>query len=293
MDRAEPTGYSRVDEPIGAIVIPAHNEERVLKITLPNLAPLLGQGVEIVIVANGCVDGTASAARSLGFHCVDIPQASKTAALNAGDDAVSSYPRIYLDADVIVDARTILEVINRMRSSDVLAAAPRLKVVMAKSTRLVRLYYSGWLASDYFNVGHVGSGFYALSLEARRRFATFPDLISDDLYVQQLFKSSELTVYTDLVFSINAPRTFRSLSARAIRILAGNAQLKKLAAPTSYISTQPTRRVLHLLRRSRRLNRSYVPALFYLACSAIFRWKASRLIQSARKIDWSQDRTTR
>src|SRR5580704_6736168 len=89
-----------------SIVIAAHNEAavigRCLDAVLADAAP--GE-FDVTVVANGCTDDTAqvAAARSR-VRVVDLPSAGKVPALNAGDAVAVGYPRIYLDADIVIPA---------------------------------------------------------------------------------------------------------------------------------------------------------------------------------------------
>src|SRR4051812_46956466 len=86
-----------------SIVIPAHNEAAVIGRCLSGLTQGAAPGeLEIIVVCNGCTDGTAHIARSFGqdVRVVETQIASKAAALNLGDEVASGFPRFYVDADV-------------------------------------------------------------------------------------------------------------------------------------------------------------------------------------------------
>src|SRR5690349_2834192 len=87
-----------------AVVIAAHNEEAVLGRCLDALlASACGDSLDITVVANGCTDNTAAvAAQRPGVRVIERQQPGKAAALNAGDAVAVGYPRIYLDADVVL-----------------------------------------------------------------------------------------------------------------------------------------------------------------------------------------------
>ena len=91
---------------LGSIVIPAHDEGRVIERTLAPLVPLAHSGaVEVVVAANGCSDDTVARARQVpGVRVLNLAEASKVAALNAADATTDAFPRIYLDADVVAPA---------------------------------------------------------------------------------------------------------------------------------------------------------------------------------------------
>src|SRR5687768_17018252 len=82
-----------------SIVIPAHNEGRVIGKSLANLQRDADE-LDIIVVPNGCSDDTAHVARAAGVKVVEIATPSKAAALNAGDSAAEGFPRVYLDADI-------------------------------------------------------------------------------------------------------------------------------------------------------------------------------------------------
>ncbi|MCK5603213.1 glycosyltransferase, partial [Candidatus Pacearchaeota archaeon] len=88
-----------------SVIIPAHNEEKVIGRTLEHL--LTGKftdEVEVIVVCNGCSDKTTKIVKSFqgSAKCIETPIPSKTSALNLGDAAAKGFPRIYQDADVIL-----------------------------------------------------------------------------------------------------------------------------------------------------------------------------------------------
>src|ERR1035438_4927968 len=86
-----------------SVVVPAHNEARVIGRLLGQLVAAVRPGeLDIIVVANGCADDTAEVAASFGpaVRVLTLPVACKHEALTAGDRAAASFPRIYVDADV-------------------------------------------------------------------------------------------------------------------------------------------------------------------------------------------------
>jgi glycosyltransferase involved in cell wall biosynthesis len=209
-----------------SVVIPAHDEERVLPRLLQRLAPA-GDRLEIVVVANGCADATADVARAAGVRVVELAEGSKVAALNAGDAAASVFPRAYVDADVEVDASALLALADRLREGPELVASPRLRLDLSGATWPVRAYYAVWELSAFRRRGHIGSGIYALSAEGRSRFGAFPKVIGDDRFVQGLFTPAERVTVEEAEFVVRPPRTVGALLARGARIAAGNRELQR------------------------------------------------------------------
>ena len=86
-----------------SVVVPAHDEARVIDRLLGQLTSgLPPEGLDVVVVANGCTDDTAQIAGRYepGVRVLSIPVPSKREALLAGDQAATGFPRIYVDADV-------------------------------------------------------------------------------------------------------------------------------------------------------------------------------------------------
>lgn len=214
---------------LASVIIPAHNEAAVITRVLsaltsdPNAAPL-----EIIVVANGSNDDTADRARDFGpsVQVLEIPTASKIAALNAGDVAATVFPRIYLDADVLVTGDTIRALGSYLASvQGAFVASAVLEVDTSGASWPARAFYSVWEQSDYRYNGHVGSGIYGLTEEGRARFPTFPQVIADDRYVQLLFEPVERGTLFGHTFTVRAPSTLRAQMRRATRIAVGNHDL--------------------------------------------------------------------
>ena len=88
-----------------SVIIPAHNEEAVIGRCLGSLLAGAPAGaLEVIVVANGCSDRTATVASSFGpdVRVIELAEASKHAALNAGDSVATRFPRAFVDADIEV-----------------------------------------------------------------------------------------------------------------------------------------------------------------------------------------------
>jgi len=211
--------------PTVSVVIPAHNEGRVLGRTLAALsAP--GERVEVVVVANGCQDDTVAIAQAHGARVVELGQASKAAALRAGDEAATGFPRIYLDADIVLGPGALGHLADRLRRGDVHAASPRIRFDVSGSSWAVREFYRAYAELPYVKNGLIGLGVYGMSESGRSRFTEFPDLTSDDLFVQRLFTDAERGT-SDGEFVVAAPKDVRNLVKVRTRTASGNAELSR------------------------------------------------------------------
>jgi glycosyltransferase involved in cell wall biosynthesis len=176
-----------------SVVIPAHQEQSVIGRCLDALsAQLSGGEAEVVVVANGCTDRTAEIARSHASRpqVLELPVGSKSAALNAGEAAVSAFPRIYLDADIVLGPGAV-DALARVLGGQVHAAAPVPQFETTGRPRTVRSYYRTWQRLPFLNEEPIGNGVYALSMAGRARFGEFPPLIADDLFVLRHFARHE------------------------------------------------------------------------------------------------------
>ena len=73
---------------------------------------------------------------------VEIAEASKIAALEAGDAEATVFPRAYVDADVTVDVPTLLALADALeRAGGPLVASPPLEVDTTRASLLVRQHY--------------------------------------------------------------------------------------------------------------------------------------------------------
>ena len=214
--------------PMASVVIPAHNEEAVIGRCLTRLLSGAPPGaLEVVVVTNGCHDDTAGAARRAAPRAtvIELAQASKIAALNAGDEAATAFPRFYLDADVELtfdDAAAVIEALDR---DGVECAAPACRFELADRPWFVRRFYAVWSELPYLRDALVGNGLYALSAAGRARFDRFPELTADDMFVRNRFSRAERRVVGSASFLVHPPRTLAGLLAMRERTYRGNAEL--------------------------------------------------------------------
>ena len=213
-----------------SVVIAAHNEEDVVGRCLDALLQTARTGeLEIVVVCNGCTDGTAEVVRRYGddVRVVETPRASKTGALNLGDDRVSSFPRFYVDADVTLPLASVRRIAARLAEGHAHAAAPVMNLDLRGSSLAVRAYYRIWERLPYVREGMIGVGVYALSEEGRRRFPEFPAIIADDGYVRMLFSSSERLRVDDAPVRVYAPAGLSDLARIKTRSRLGRHELRE------------------------------------------------------------------
>ncbi len=184
-----------------SILIPAHNEVGYIE---PCLDALLasddtGAPVEVIVMANGCSDGTADVAHSYmdrfaekewALTVLDLKQGGKMGALNAGDAAAQHAARIYVDADVVVSPLLISQIADVLDAPEARYASGG-PVVAASGSWFTRVYARFWASLPFCTHGVPGFGVFAVNAEGRKRWGEFPDIISDDTFVRLSFSPSE------------------------------------------------------------------------------------------------------
>jgi hypothetical protein len=219
------------------VIIPAHNESHVIGRLLGRLAGGAGhQSLEIIVVANGCTDNTAAVAAAYGYpvRVLEIPQPSKRDALKAGDQAAQGFPRVYLDADVELDATGLWSLARALDSPGVLAAGPERDLDLTHSVWPVRWYYEIWQRLPGVRHGLFGRGVVAVSEAGHRRIAALPPLLADDLAASLTFAPAERRIVPAARALVHAPRSLGDLMRRRVRVVTGVNQIERSAqAPRS------------------------------------------------------------
>jgi glycosyltransferase involved in cell wall biosynthesis len=280
------------DVPSASVIIPAHNEAAVIGRCLRTLLAGSERGeLEVIVVCNGCTDGTAVLARRLApeAHVVELDVASKVAALNAGDEAASVFPRIYLDADVelgIDAARATMAALG----DGAMCAAPLPHHDVAGRPWLIRRFYAAHERLPFFTgPGVVGNGVYALSVEGRRRFGRFPELTADDLFVMEQFRPEERRTLRSHHFTIHTPRTLTGMAQVRTRSYRGNAELHEAFPPAHDEDRAGGVAVVALLRDPAAA--SGVPV--WLAVNAWAKLRARRARARGGANEWERDQSSR
>jgi glycosyltransferase involved in cell wall biosynthesis len=218
------------------VVVPAHNEETRLGILLESLRLQADVHLDVVVVPNGCSDRTADVARSMSaafvdsghrFKVLELALGSKCAAMNAADHMLDFFPRVYLDADVILAPGSLAALAAALDVEAPRIAGPRITFA---TTGLARHVAAALLALPPFSDDVVGGGLYGVNTAGRARWANFPAIMADDAFVLGRFQSCERVLATDAQIVARFPRTGRLLSVLA-RWEVGHRQLRALGLP--------------------------------------------------------------
>jgi len=279
------------------VIIPAHNESASIRRLLDALAP--GQSaesprdspaLEVLVVCNGCTDDTAAIARQYepGVRVMEIPEASKRHALDAGDAAAHGARRAYVDADVVISRTDILRLFDALSDTH-MVTAPARHLDLTGSSWLVRSYYEVWRRLPQVESGVFGRGVVVMSPAAHARVRRLPPVMSDDLAASEAFGPGERVVVTDATVSIQCPRTFPDLLRRRIRVATGNRQLDDLALRTNEARTSGRTLVAIAVARP-----GIVPAVGVFAMvSFLARLGAARRVRRGDYTTWLRDESSR
>ena len=211
------------------VVIAAHNEAAVLGATLDAvLADALPGELEVIVSANGCTDATADIARSHpGVRVVESPLPGKTGALNRAELLATSFPRIYLDADIPASTQTIRALRDALEGPGApLVAFPSRHLDLAGRPLPVRAYFTIQRRLPVFDEALFGRGMIAISEKGRWRFAAFPEIVADDLFLDSLFDRTERVRVAGVSTTVATPLRTRDLVRRLVRVRRGNAALR-------------------------------------------------------------------
>jgi len=281
-----------------SVVIAAHDEAAVIGRCLAALDRQEGlDDLEVVVVANGCHDDTAAVARRAGARVIDLPEPGKSAALVVGDDAATGFPRVYLDADIVLPPHALAAAVRVFADRPgTLAAAPLRHVVTTASSLPVRAYMAVSSRLPAYRNSLFGRGMVALSEEGRGRFDRFPGVVADDLFLDSLYSPDEKSPIDSVDVGVVAPSTTRALLRRLVRVRRGNADLRSASGSSV---TRPDAE--HQVRRSDRLawltdvvlpQPRLAPAgVVYVSLTTLAALLAK--LGSGRAVAWGQDTTAR
>lgn len=286
--------------PTGSVIIPAHNEAAVIGRTLSALVPVLETGrVELIVACNGCTDDTAHIAKAYdGVRVLDVETASKVAALNAADDAATTWPRLYLDADIEITPTALRMVLDRLGRGDVLAARPAFRYDDTGASRPVRAFYRARRRIPATKEALWGAGAFGLTEEGHARFGSFPSVTADDLFVDLQFGQYERAILHTPPVRVVTPRTVAGLMAILRRNYRGQAEIEKgtsrpVAEDAVTVPHGSTRQTVRQLLSSIRGPVSLLDAVTYMALVTTARFHPAAQRTRGQTPRWERDDSSR
>ncbi len=274
-----------------SIVIPAHNEESVIGDLLAGLGAQPPGRFEIIVVCNGCTDDTAAVARRQApeVTVIEIAEASKRLALIEGDEAATSFPRLYVDADVQLTAASVDLLVAALSNGRLLAVAPERRVPRDGVSVWVRWYYDVWEQLPQVRAGLFGRGVIALSERGNARVRSLPALMGDDLIASEAFSPSERAIVPGAEVIVWPPRTLGDLLRRRVRAATGNAEADSAGLRSSTSVTS-----WGVLSEMARGKPSLIPKmLVFVGVGVASRIRARRAIREGDSTTWLRDDSSR
>lgn len=220
------------------IIIPAYNEESVIKLCLNSLLDqtyvdkTVYGPLEILIVANGCRDQTVKVCnnyrdlmkgRGILFEILELAKGNKNRAINLADKTARYPARMYLDADVVCETDLVSQIVSLLNTNEPRYASGEL-AIQDGSSFASHAYGKIWRETPYIRDTIPGCGCYAVNSAGRKLWGEFPMIHSDDKYVRLLFlehqkKQAQAKYFWPL------PQGFFTLLKIRIRWIRGNRQL--------------------------------------------------------------------
>lgn len=281
------------------VIVPAHNEEAVIARCLEKAmrgAPA-NHRMQVIVAANGCHDRTVAIARQTmpDALVLDLPQGSKTLAMNAAGRQAQGFPRIYLDADIRCEYRSLAALAAELTLPGVMAASPSLRMDLSRSNWLVRAYYRVWLTQPYVTRAMVGSGCFGLSQSGFDRIGEFPPITGDDIWVHSRFTEAERrNVAHDesgqpVEFLVSPPRRIIDQIRVETRRRLGNEQVLR-QYPSPHFAGSNNAGDLRLALRS---GASLADVAIYLGIKLVTRIRATWIKRRSKTIVWERDLAAR
>ena len=274
-----------------SVIVPAYNEEAVIGRTLRGLVEGARAGeLELIVVANGCTDRTAQAARSIPgpIKVIETPVGSKTNAINLGEQSATGFPRFYVDADVQITLDAIRLMASELTRTGALAVGPGVRVDLTRASWPVRAFYriDDLLWSKTDGIGH--TGVYGLSEAGRKRFSQFPPVIGDDAFVKRHFAESERIGVPQAVSIVTPPSRLSGLVRIKTRSHLGNYELTR-----RYPDLKSTHKPASKLPTHARDPRLWPHLAVYVLVKLVARARAKRQLSRGSKLAWERDDTSR
>lgn len=214
------------------VVVPVRNEAVLLSRTVPALlAALHGERARVIWICNGCTDDSASRIRNLAgsnAEILELPEAGKTAALQAGDDALGHlFPRVYLDADTCLRPGDVSRLLAPLREGQAELTTARKAFDLQDASSLAAAMARCWLALPYGR-DQAFLAAIAISQVGRSRWRRWPTLSGDDIFVAATVPMHLQLLVPEAVAITQPPLDFASWVRVRARWLRGEKQLRAL-----------------------------------------------------------------
>lgn len=279
-------------------LVPAHQEEASIADSVRALLAAPGVDVRVVVVPNGCTDGTADRAREVTdprVEVVELAEPGKTRALHAGlARAPEADVLAVVDADVRLEPDVFRQLADVLDRDDATIAAPALRLALDGCSWASRTYVRVWSAEPVVRALDVsGRGLYAVNRAGRERLQRMPDILADDGWARAAFAPHERRTVA-ACSTVRPARTLRAQVRRVVRIRHGNLELRRVFPPAERPAARPDHRPPVPRTAFERLRAHGVAAAVVwhtvdLGARVLLRWYGRR----GRAVPWGSDTTSR
>jgi Glycosyl transferase family 2 len=282
--------------PKASVVVPAHNEAAVVGRLLSGLLAEAEPGeFEVLVVANGCTDGTEAVAASFGprVRVLSTPEPNKYRAMRLADATAECFPRLYVDADVELDTASVRALTQALGEPGVLAVGPERHSPMNGRPWTVRWYYEVWHRLPVVRTGLFGRGVVGLSREAHRRIGELPEFMGDDLAASLAFPEGQRRVVPGALAVVHPPRRLRDLLRMRIRALVSTTQIAGGTELSDAAAEARTTRadLVQVLRTGSPADAAKVA--WFVTVTLIVRLRSRRAIRAGDYRTWLRDESSR
>lgn len=279
-----------------SVIVPAHDEAAVIGRLLTGLLADAAPGeLDVLVVANGCTDGTGrvAAAHGPGVRVLDTPDANKFRAMRLADAAAAGFPRLYVDADVELDTSSVRRMAAALEEPGVLAVAPDRAWPVKGAPWTVTWYLDVWHRLPVVREGLFGRGVVGLSEAGYKRLRDLPEVMGDDLAASLAFTRSEQRVLSDATVVVHPPRSLRNLLRIRERALVSTEQLARegVFAQASAAARTSRADLMHLVRPDPL--RFGPKVAWFVLVTALVRRRARRRLESGDFTTWQRDDSSR
>jgi cellulose synthase/poly-beta-1,6-N-acetylglucosamine synthase-like glycosyltransferase len=234
--------YEKSFQPNISVLLPAHNEEKVIADTINSLLASDYRGkIEVIVINDGSTDNTEGAVREMQkkdkrIRLFRTNHVGKSRALNFGARKARYGYLLFLDADSVVEKQTIKEIVKPLQDERIAASSGQVRVKMTANplTWFQDFEYilsSGWryLCSLIDSVS-VLPGFFATKKKVFLEVGGFSaDTLTEDFDITLSFKKKgyEAAVNPKAVMYTTCPSSLKQLAKQRLRWGRGNIQVIK------------------------------------------------------------------
>jgi glycosyltransferase involved in cell wall biosynthesis len=228
-------------KPKYSVIVPVYNEESVLEKTVPSVLAAIGADeADVVYVCNGTVDNSADCIRRLAgdrVRIIEIAEASKANAFNVAEATLRTFPRFYVDADVLLPPKAFSTLVDVLQSDQAELVCPKIHFETATSSWIARKISQTWLAlphAKHAAFHHV----LGLSASGRQRWKQFPFILADDAFIEAMIPLEKRKIIDSVTLTTWPPQTFWGWVGVRARWTKGQKQLAALGIITPRVTDQ-------------------------------------------------------